>query len=412
MLNNTAQCRLVVVGNGMAATRFVKLLVAQSHDYAITVINAEPVVGYNRIMLSPLLAGEKTFADIVLQDESWYAQQHITVLSGTQVTEVATASQHVRLSDGQSLPYDKLVFATGSKPFIIPLPNHQAKGVCAFRTKADVEQMLDHIKQDERKQCIVIGAGLLGLEAANALNKQGAQVTVVHHSPNILDRQLNPIAAGILQRHFAREGIRFCLNAQSDIIRVTPCPNGGDRVAGLQLKDGTVLDASLIVMTVGVRPNIAVAKASGVPCDKGILVNAHMQTETTNVYAIGECVQFEQTTFGLVAPVYDQAAVLVATLLGQNSTFKVAPTATKLKVSGVDLFSAGDISEQPHYQYIEYHDPANHIYKRISLHNNNVVGSVMYGDVADGAWMFDLIGQQSDVSNIRQQLMFGAHFCQ
>jgi nitrite reductase (NADH) large subunit len=165
-------------------------------------------------------------------------------------------------------------------------------------------------------------------------------------------------------------------------------------------------------MTVGVRPNIAVAKASGVPCDKGILVNAHMQTETANVYAIGECVQFEQTTFGLVAPVYDQAAVLVATLLGQNSTFKVAPTATKLKVSGVDLFSAGDISEQPHYQYIEYHDPANHIYKRISLHNNMVVGSVMYGDVADGAWMFDLIGQQSDVSNIRQQLMFGAHFCQ
>ena len=465
VFNSPNKPHLIIIGAGMAGTRFAFELAEVTDAYAITLINSEPHAGYNRIMLSPVLAGEKTFADIGLYPEADYKKYHIQLLTHTTVTAIdidnksLTLEHHTQTNDSstskinqaiQTLSYAKLVFATGSTPFMLPLPNADAKGVLAFRTKQDVDDMVA-LASKQGSRCIVIGGGLLGLECANALVNHGANVTVVHIGNYLLERQLDATSANLLQAHFEAKGIEFCLQGFSEGIEV----NDKHEVTGLRLIDGTVIEADCIVMTVGVRPNIALAREAGVPCDKGILVDAYMHTECDDVYAIGECVQFETHLFGLVAPVYAQASVLVEALLDdlldncsddrankgadtyldkgsdqlphrkktpKSKPFSVQATATKLKVSGVNLFSAGNIHAIEHgvesqndafqnCEFLTYHDPSQGIYQKLTLQNNRLVGAVLYGDVNDGAWFFDLMQNQTDVQDFRDSLLFGQALC-
>ncbi len=425
--------QILIIGAGMAGTRFAmhyakNRLSAKNQleqgrtDFAITLINSEPYAGYNRIMLSPVLAGEKSFEEIYLFELDEYAKHNITLLTGCSVSDINLDTHQVITDTGETLDYDKLVFATGSTPFILPLPNHTAQGVMGFRTKADVDAMLEiaQSSHSKPKNCIVIGGGLLGLEAANALVQHGAKVTVVHGASYLLNRQLDKTAADLLQSYFENKGIDFVLNANSQAI----CVNDNNQVIGLTYSDSRdttlpaqTLEADCIIMTVGVRPNIALAQKAGIACERGILVDNQMRTHTPNVYAIGECVQFDNQLFGLVAPVYEQANILIHTLNAQaesvpTQVFSIQPTATKLKVSGVDLFSAGDISATDDCEHLIYQDSSNSIYQKLTVNNNRIVSAVLYGDVQDGSWFFELIQNQQDISSVKDKLLFGKAFCE
>lgn len=431
---------ILIIGAGMAGTRFAMQYAKsrlsahsglgidsqgeQSQDeFAITLINSEPYAGYNRIMLSPVLAGEKRFAEIYLFSQEEYANHNITVKTGCTVSDINLAAHQVITDSGETIGYDKLVFATGSTPFILPLPNHSAKGVMGFRTKADVDAMLDIAKNNHNgkksPKCLVIGGGLLGLEAANALVQQGAKVTVVHGAGYLLNRQLDKTAADLLQTYFENKGIEFVLNANSQAI----CVDEDNQVTGLTYTDNVdtsipakTIDSDCIIMTVGVRPNIALAQQVGITCERGILVDNQMRTHTPDVYAIGECVQFDNQLFGLVAPVYEQANILLHTLNEQpdstSPVFSIQPTATKLKVSGVALFSAGDIDVSHDCEQLIYQDPSHSIYQKITVKDNRILSAVLYGDVQEGSWFFELIQNQQDISAIKDKLLFGKAFCE
>lgn len=438
--------QIVIIGAGMAGTRFAmsyaKARLAKGEqtkqaDFEIILINSEPYAGYNRIMLSPVLAGEKQFDEIFLYPIADYARHHIQLKTACHVTHINTAQQQLVVQSNsadstgiiETLAYNILVFATGSNPFILPLPNSDAQGVFGFRTKMDVDNMLA-LAKSAPAHCVVIGGGLLGLEAANALANHGANVTVVHVGDYLLDRQLDKTAAKLLQDHLEKKGIHFALHTNSKAIQVTHDVSDNKQVTGLQVEiDGELqtLPADCVVMTVGVRPNIALAQAAGIASERGILVNSQMRTHTPHVYAIGECVQFDNQLFGLVAPVYEQAAILIHTLDKDYMTahpttaptapvpekhFSIKPTATKLKVSGVDLFSAGDISPEPDGEELLYYDPAHAIYQKITLKNDRVKSAVLYGDVNDGAWFFELIQNQQNIAPIKDKLLFGQAFCQ
>lgn len=416
--------RLIIIGGGMSGTKFATEIAERTDKYNITLFNKEATMGYNRIMLSPVLAGEKRLEDILLHPRQWYVENNVDLRLDEKVDNIDATSHSVTTQYG-AYEYDKLVIATGSNPFILPLPNHQAEGVVAFRDITDVDTMLSYAQSTDKNRCVVIGAGLLGLEAANALNNHGAQVSVVHIADSILGRQLNDKAASLLQKHFEAKGITFCLEHFSEEILV----DANNHVTGLTFKDGTHIDADMIVMAVGVRPNIELAQTSGITCERGIVVDEFMRTASPDIYALGECTQFDGHLFGLVAPTYEQAMVIADQLAGARAgeqagddketkdtmaaePFSVKPTATKLKVSGVNLFSAGDISDNDIYEYLEYEDYTANTYKRISLHNNRIVGAVMYGDVMDGTWFFDLINSQQDISSVRHNLLFGQAFCE
>lgn len=417
--------KIIIIGAGMAGTRFAisfakNQLEQGKEDFTITLINSEPYAGYNRIMLSPVLSGEKKFDDIYLFPQEDYEKHHIILKTSCTVTNVNLDTHQVITDTSETLNYDKLVFATGSTPFILPLPNHTAKGVMGFRTKADVDAMLDIAKANYHnpKRCVVIGGGLLGLEAASALVRHGAKVTVVHAADYLLNRQIDKTAAKLLQANFENKGIEFVLNANSQAI----CTNNDNQVTGLTYTDAInkslpakKIPADCIIMTVGVRPNIDLAKKVGIVCDRGILVDNRMCTRIPDVYAIGECVEFDNQLFGLVAPVYEQASTLVSTLNEQADrapqVFSVQPTATKLKVSGVDLFSAGDVDAVDYCEQLIYQDPSSAIYQKITLKDNYILSAVLYGDVQDGGWFFELIQNKKDISKIKDKLLFGKAFC-
>ena len=409
---------LVIVGGGMSASKLVAELVKDNHSaFRITLISDEKYLGYNRILLSSVLSGEKTSAETFLQADSWYAEHRITVRQGVTVTEILLEQKQIcctvqENAESEILSYDKLIIATGSLPFILPIEQVDAPGVFTFRTLEDIEAMMRWLKPPARGRgqirVAVIGAGLLGLEAANGLARQGAQVTVVHLSGCIMERQLNKAAAAVLQAHLHQLNINFLLNAATEEILV----DEQGKVAGLLFKDGSQLAVDMIVMAVGIRPNITLAQTAGLTCQRGIVVDAQLRTSHDDIFSLGECVQFEGQLFGLVAPVYQQAAILAKHLIGRESAFSVQPTATQLKVSGVQLFSAGDISEQESYDYLTYRDDEQGIYKRISLQDNQIKGVVMCGDAQEGAWYFDLLQTQKNISAMRSQLMFGQAYCE
>jgi len=397
-----AQPRLVVVGNGMAAMRTVEeLLALHPERYHITVISKEPHGSYNRILLSPVLAGEKNFDQIMLNRPEWYAEHGISLKAGVTVQAVNRARREVQLDNGEVLGYERLLLATGSNPFMIPLPNHQHPAVISFRDINDVETMLTNAASCQN--VIVIGGGLLGLEAANGLNKRGIKVTVVHDTDYLLNRQLDAEAANLLKNFLQQQGVSFVLNAKTDHIAL----HDDGSLKGLAFKDGTMLDGQLIVMAVGVRPNVQLAKDMGLQVDKAIVVNDTLQTSDPRIYAVGECVQHRGALFGLVAPLFEQAKVCANHLAELGfACFSQKTTATTLKVTGVNLYSAGDFSGIDSESVI-YRDAPNSIYKRLFFKHEKLIGAVLYGDTQDGMAYFNLIQNATPVGAIRDQLMFG-----
>ena len=402
--------RLVVVGNGMAGMRTVEELLkldADGHD--ITVFGSEAHGNYNRILLSPVLAGDKQFADIMLNTREWYESQRIRLHAGDPVVRIDRQRRVVIAQSGLEAPYDRLLLATGSKPFVIPVPGHQLPGVIAFRDIADVEAMLSASRTHRR--AAVIGGGLLGLEAANGLMRQGMDVTVIHVMDSLMERQLDKPAAALLQAALERRGLQFRLSAQTAEIV------GSDRVTAIRFKDGSELTTDLVVMAVGIRPNIELAKTAGLLCDRAIVVDDTLQTHTDpRIYAVGECVQHRGAVYGLVAPLWEQARVCAAHLAALGvKRYGGSVTSTKLKVTGIDLYSAGDFIGGADTEDLVLRDPRRGVYKRLVIRKSDgvdrIVGAVLYGDVADGPWYFELMQKRTDVATLRSKLLFGRAFC-
>lgn len=405
MMPSSLRPSLVVVGNGMAAMRTVEELLKLAPDlYNITVFGAEPHGNYNRIMLSPVLAGEKTFSDIVLHPRSWYEEHGITLHTGDPVVEINRRTRTVVSRSGVSVNYDRLLFAVGSKPFIPAVEGHQLPGMLAFRDIKDVEAMVAAARDHQR--AVVIGGGLLGLEAANGLLRQGMEVTVVHRASCLMNRQLDHYSASLLQRTLEARSLRFVLNAEIKALV------GPDRVTAVRLKDGREIAADLVVMTAGVKPNIDLAQKANLRCERGILVDDTLQTFDPCIYAVGECVQHRGATFGLVAPIWEQAQVCAAHLSGAgHRRYVQKATATRLKVTGIELYSAGDFIGDAQSENLVLRDSRRGIYKRLVICQNLLLGVVLYGDTRDGPWYFDLIQNKTDISSIRNDLLFGQVVC-
>jgi NAD(P)H-dependent nitrite reductase small subunit len=401
---DTHKRRLIVIGNGMAGMRAVEELLAIAPGaYEIVVFGAEPHGNYNRILLSPLLAGDKSVDEIVIHSREWYARNNVTLHSGDPVVAIDRRKRIVRSQQGRELSYDRLLIATGSKPWVPQMPGIDLPGVVTFRNLADVDTMLDAARR--YRKAVVIGGGLLGLEAANGLLRRGMDVTVVHMLDSLMERQLDPAAADLLKASLESRGIKFRMSARTTAIV------GEERAAGLQFEDGGTLEADLVVMTAGVRPNIDLAKQAGLQCERGLLVTDTMQTYDPSIYAVGECVQHRNVTFGLVAPLWDQARVCAAHLAEQGfSHFKVGVVATSLKVTGIELYSAGDFLAAEGDETIVLQDEKRGVYKRIVIRDNRVRGAVLYGDAVDGSWYFDLMAARQDISPLREKLLFGPAF--
>jgi nitrite reductase (NADH) large subunit len=392
---------LVVIGNGMAGMRTVEELLKLDPDmYRITVFGAEPHGNYNRILLSPVLAGEKTVDDIMLHTRDWYAANGITLHTGDPVVRIDRKRRIVEASSGLAVRYDRLLVATGSKPFIVPVPGHDLPGVVAFRDLHDVDAMLAAARAGGH--AVVIGGGLLGLEAANGLLRRGMAVTVVHVTASLMNQQLDAAAAELLRASLERRGLRILLSRQTAAIE------GEGRVQALRFTDGETIPADLVVMAAGVRPNVVLAQESGLHVERAIVVDDTLQTYDPRIYAVGECVQHRRATFGLVAPIWDQARVCAAHLAGSgHRRYVQQATATKLKVTGVDLYSAGDIVGGEGSEDLVLRDRRGGVYKRLVVSGRRLTGAVLYGDVADGPWYFEMIQNRSDISAIRNHLLFG-----
>ncbi len=395
--------KLVIIGAGMASGRLLEhLFEADAQAYEVTLFNAEPRGNYNRIMLSPVLSGEKSYEEIVTHDDDWYASHNVTCRFGEKVVAIDRELKVVVGEKGH-VPYDKLVFATGSQAFIIPCPGHDLPGVVTFRDLEDTTAMTEASGKPGSK-AVVIGGGLLGLEAAAALRLRGMEVTVLHLMGHLMERQLDEAAGYLLRKDLERRGIVVKTQASTKQIL------GTEKVAGVELEDGTVLDADIVVMAVGIRPAVDLAKEAGLAVGRAIHVDAQLCTSDENVFALGECVEFDGNVFGLVAPLYDQAKVLAKTLLNDSAAFEVKQLSTKLKVTGCDLFSAGDFADGDDREDIVYRDPGRGVYKRLVLQDNKLIGAVMYGDTADGNWFFGLMRDGQDISEMRDTLIFGPSF--
>ncbi|WP_315837796.1 nitrite reductase large subunit NirB [Bradyrhizobium prioriisuperbiae] len=393
--------KLVVLGNGMAAGRVLEELFERAPErYDVTIFGAEPRVNYDRIMLSPVLAGDKQFDDIVVHDDAWYARHNIDLRKGEPVVAIDRAARTVRTETGAIHPYDALIIATGSRPILIPVPGAELPGVVTFRDLDDVDAMLTAARKGGN--AVVIGGGLLGLEAAAGLAANGMKTSVVHLMPTLMERQLDPNAAYLLQKAIEQRGIEILTGANTSAIL------GSDKVEAVRLDDGRTLPADLVVMAVGIRPNAILAKEAGLEVKRGLVVDDFLRTSDDNIFAVGECVEHRGQCYGLVAPLYEMARTLAATLAGEQVPgYAGSVTSTKLKVTGVDLFSAGNFAEGDENDEIVLRDPRRGVYKRIVLQDNRVIGAVLYGDTADGAWYFDLLKKNADITAMRDTLISG-----
>ncbi len=396
--------KLVVIGNGMAGVRTIEELLKIAPDgYDITVFGAEPHPNYNRIMLSPVLAGEQTVDDIILNSVDWYAAHGITLHMGKAVTKVDRQQRIVTAADGTQASYDRLLLATGSQPFILPVPGHDLQGVISYRDIADTHAMIEAART--HKHAVVIGGGLLGLEAANGLNARGMSVTVIHLGEWLLERQLDREAATLLQANLAERGLHFALNAHTGAC----LGDAQGHVRAVQLKDGREIPADLVVMAAGVRPDVRLATTMNLQCNRGVLVNDGLQTLTDpRIYAVGECANHRGTAYGLVAPLYEQAIVCANHLADFGiGRYLGSQVSTKLKVTGIDLFSAGDFMGSEHTEAIVLRDPVRGVYKKLVIKDDKLVGACLYGDIMDGSAYFDLIKQGHSVAHQRDTLAFG-----
>jgi len=404
--------KLVMVGNGMAGVRTLEELLKISPDlYDITVFGAEPHPNYNRILLSPVLAGEQTLDEIVLNPLSWYEENGVKLHLGKKVVDVDRNKRVVKASDGTEESYDRLLIATGSNPFILPVPGKDLEGVIAYRDIADTNTMIDAAAK--YKHAVVIGGGLLGLEAANGLMLRGMQVTVVHIMPWLMERQLDDTAGKLLQKSLESRGLKFMIGAQTQQLIGDKEAGKSGRVMAVQFKDGTEVPADLVVMAAGIRPNTELALKVGLHCFNdgrgGIVVNDTMQTITDpRIYSVGECAAHRGIAYGLVAPLFEQGKVC-ATHLAEFGIgrYQGSQTSTKLKVTGIDLFSAGDFMGGEGCEEIVMSDPYGGVYKKLVIKDDKLIGACMYGDTVDGSWYFKLLREGRSISDIRDKLMFG-----
>lgn len=392
--------KLVVIGAGMASGRMLEELFELDSDaYDITLFGAEPRGNYNRIMLSPVLSGEKNYDEIVTHDADWYAENGVNCRFGEAVVKIDRKAKRV-ISAGGVTEYDKLVMATGSASFFIPVQGNDLPGVIGFRDLDDVEAMLKALDRPEPK-AVIIGGGLLGLEAAAALKMQGMDVTVLHLMDHLMERQLDPAAGYLLQKELERRGIKVICKAHTNAIL------GKTHVEAVLLEDGEIYGADIVVMAAGIRPESRLAIDTGLRVERGVVVDDAMRTSDPDILAVGECVEHDEVVYGLVAPLFDMAKVLARTLTGKEAAFTAPMVSTKLKVTGVDLFSVGDFSDGDGYEEIVFRDPARGIYKRLILQDDKIIGVVMYGDTADGGWFFDKLKSGEDISEIRETLIYG-----
>jgi nitrite reductase (NADH) large subunit len=401
--------KLVLIGNGMAGVRALEELFKHntsdekgSDQYDITVIGAEPHPNYNRIMLSPVLAGEQTIDDIILNSLEWYEENNIELITGDAAAEISRVKKSVITESGKEFPYDRLLIATGSYPFIIPVPGADKEGVLGFRDIQDVDTMVQASK--DYKKAIVIGGGLLGLEAANGLMKQGMDVTVVHLLDSLMERQLDKPASALLKASLEERGMKFLMEASTAEIV------GDKRVTSVKFADGSEIEADLVVMAVGIRPNFELAQKAGIHCERGIVVSDTMQTFDPVIYSVGECVQHRNECYGLVAPLFEQAKVAANHLAHVGSTRYIGSmTSTKLKVTGIDLFSAGEFNEEEGDEVLQMQDVASGVYKKLVIKDNVIKGAVMFGDTLDGTWYFSLMRDAANIADFRKTILFGQH---
>ncbi|WP_138471175.1 nitrite reductase large subunit NirB [Poseidonocella sp. HB161398] len=393
--------KLVVIGAGMASGRALEhILETRPGDWEITLFNAEPRGNYNRLMLSPVLSGERTYEEIVTHDETWYRRHGIKCRFGERVTAI-DRERRVVVGEKGEVPYDKLILGTGSDPFILPLPGKDLDGVIAYRDLEDTNRMIREAAQAEAR-AVVIGGGLLGLEAAAGMRMRGMDVTVVHIMNHLMERQLDESAAYLLQKALTARGIRILCGARSE--EILGCDG---RVRALRLDDGTELSCDLLVMATGIRPNTSLGTAAGLEVNRGVVVDDRMVTSDPDILALGECVEHDGAVFGLVAPLYDQAQVAAATLAGQSQRFAPKDVAAKLKVTGCDLYSAGDFDAGEGREEIVFRDPGRGVYKRLVLRDDRIIGIVLYGDTADGPWFHGLMKDRADISGMRETVIFG-----
>ena len=396
-----SRIRLVIAGNGMAGMRTVEelLKLGVADRFSITVFGAEPRGNYNRILLSPVLSGEQQADDIMLHRPNWYTRRGITLHSGDPIVEIDRKRRIVHSKNGTVANYDRLIIATGSDPIVLPLPGKDLPGVVTFRDLDDVNRMLE--RSGAGRRAVVIGGGLLGLEAAHGLALRGMHVTVVHLLDTLMERQLDASAGALLKAALEKRGIEFRMSAKTEAII------GGERVTGVKFANGDEVAADLVVMAVGVRPNIDLAQRAYLKCDRGILVDDTLQTYDPAIYAVGECVQHRRQTFGLVAPLWEQARICAQHIAEIGvSRFSGAINATQLKVSGIEVFSAGDFSEQANRESLVLSDKRRGVYKRVVLEGNKVCGAVLFGDVREASRLRDLIADKTDIGSIRDQLLF------
>ncbi len=397
--------RLVVIGNGMAGMRTVEELLTSAPDkYAITVFGAEPYGNYNRIMLSSVLCGEKTIEDIFINNRQWYIDNGITLYAGEDKAAVYIdrKSKDVYAQDGTVAGYDRLLIATGSKAVIPDIQGNDLEGVISFRDIVDVNKMLSYSRS--HKKAVVLGGGLLGLEAANGLVLRGMDVTVVHNHGILLNRQLDRPAATMLQTELEQRGLKFKMAAK--LTQLSGDEHG--HIVAVNFEDGSQLECDLFIMAIGVRPNMALAQQAGLYCERGIVVNDTLQSYDPSIYAVGECIQHRGNTFGLVAPLFEQAKVCANHLSAHGvAEYITLPTATKLKVTGINLFSIGDFQGDESCQSICFTDPGIGIYKKLVIKADKLIGAVLYGDTADGGWYQELLEKEEDIYGIREALIFG-----
>lgn len=404
-----AKPNLVLIGNGMAGAKLLEELIKSKLDhYSITVFGNEPYGSYNRVLLSPLLAGDKSLSEIIINHRDWYTEHGILLHAGAdkEVIKIDRKRKTVIAKDGTHAQYDRLVIATGSNPFVLPIEGVDLEGVMSFRDVKDVNTMLD--AATKHKKATVIGAGLLGLEAAVGLSNRGMDVTVIHNCDIPLNRQLDDEAGLMLKEELESRGLQFLMETQTHSLEGE---NG--KVKRLKFADGSKLETDLVVMAIGVRPNFRLAKESGLYCENGIVVTDTLQTYDPNIYALGECIQHRGNTFGLVAPLYDQAKVLANHLSEHGvARYQTLPTATKLKVTDINLFSVGDFLEDEDTDTLTYRDKRNGIYKKLFLQGQTLKGAVLYGETQDGPFYQDLIDEGKDITKMRAELMFGQALCQ
>ena len=395
--------KLVMIGNGMAGVRALEELLKLTPDaYDITVFGAEPHPNYNRILLSPVLAGEQTLDEIILNPLSWYEENGIKLLLNRKVTFIDRARRVVIADDGTEAAYDRLLIATGSNPFILPIPGNELDGVIGYRDIRDTNLMIE--ASEKYRHAVVIGGGLLGLEAANGLKLRGMTVTVVHLSDTLLERQLDHTAGKLLQKSLEDRGLNFLLPKHTAQL----IGNDSGRVKAVRFKDGDEIPADLVIMAAGIRPNTELAEASGLYCNRGIVVSDTLQTYDPRIYAVGECANHRGTAYGLVAPLYEQARVAANHLAGFGiGRYQGSVTSTKLKVTGIDLFSAGNFTGDDSSENIILSDHMGGVYKKLVVKADKLVGACLYGDTTDGAWYFQLVREGRNIAEMRDHLMFG-----